>query len=266
MSLFVKLRDFLTDPRLEGVDVDSDELLQVHRKILMEKRMMEEVFSEFYSACIDLDTKYFQGEGDRVEIGAGVSFFKEKYPEIIATDIKEAENLDRVIDALDMDFDDASVRGIYGINCFHHFPDPEKYFAELDRVLVPGGGCVLIEPYHGPLASYFYKKLFNTETFDKQQKEWTDPENMVMSGANQALSYIVFKRDVEKFQRQFPQLEICYQKPLNNYVRYLLSGGLNFRSLLPGWSSPLLKGLEFVLRPVNRLIALHHIVVIKKKA
>lgn len=265
MSLFIKLRDFLTDPRLKGVDVDSDDLLKVHRTILFEKKMMREVFEDFYSTCINLDAKYFTGEGEKVEIGAGVSFFKDAFPEILSTDIKQAENLDKVIDALDMDFEDGTIRGIYGINCFHHFPDPEKYFKELDRVLVKGGGCVLIEPYFGAVSSYFYKKLFATETFDKTQKQWKDEENLVMSGANQALSYIVFNRDKGKFNELFPGLEIVYQRPMRNYLRYLISGGLNFRSLLPGWLSPLIKLVEFVLRPLNKIIALHHIIVIRKR-
>ncbi len=264
MSIFIRIRDFLTDPRLKGIDVDSDELLSVHRRILYEKKMMREVFEDFYNKCIKLDKKYFSGKGLKVEIGAGVSFFKEKYPEILSTDIKQAPHLDKVIDALDMDFQNSSVRAMYGINCFHHFPNPEKFFSELIRVLENGGGCILIEPYYDFVASRFYKKIFNTETFNKTQQQWKDTENLVMSGANQALSYIVFKRDKEKFNSLFPELEIVYHKPLNNYIRYLLSGGLNFRSLLPGYCSPFLKCIEFVLSPIRKVFALHHIIVIRK--
>jgi SAM-dependent methyltransferase len=258
------MRNFLKDPRLEGVDVDSDDLLNIHHQILLEKRMMHDVFSEFYQTCIKLDNKYFSGNGLRVEIGAGVSFFKKQHPEIISTDIKAAENLDKVINALDMDFEDLSVRAIYGINCFHHFPDPDKFFQELNRVLVKGGGCVLIEPYYGFLGKRFFKKLFDTETFDMSQKDWKNPENQVMTGANQALSYVVFKRDYEKFAAMYPSLSIVYHSPIKNYPRYLLSGGLNFRSLLPGWTSPALKIFEFCISPLKRLFGLHHVIVIRK--
>jgi SAM-dependent methyltransferase len=264
MGMIILIRNFLQDPRLKGVDVDSDVFLKIHHQILNEKRMMHDVFSEFYQACINLDKKYFSGEGQCVEIGAGVSFFKKQHPEIISTDIKEAENLDRVIDALDMDFEDHSIRAIYGINCFHHFPDPDKFFRELNRVLVKGGGCVLIEPYYGFLAKHFYKQLFDTETFNVSQQDWRNPDNQVMTGANQALSYIVFKRDYKIFVLKYPGLEIVYHKPLGNYIRYLLSGGLNFRSLLPGWSSPVLKFFEFCISPLNRYFGLHHVIVIRK--
>jgi hypothetical protein len=87
-----------------------------------------------------------------------------------------------------------------------------------------------------------------------------------MSGANQALSYIVFVRDRAKLLALHPQLEIVEHRPLNNYLRYLLCGGLNFRSLLPGFTAPLIKGVEWLLTPFNRIFALHHIIVIRKKS
>ena len=265
MGLFTTLRNLVQDPRLKGLDPDSDELLVVHSRILYEKPMMRQVFGEFYDACLNLDKKYFSGTGDRIEIGAGVSFFKKQYPEIVATDIKKADNLDMVVNALDMPFAANTIRAIYGINCFHHFPDPEKFFNELSRVLVKGGGCVLIEPYYGVVAKRFYKGIFDSEGFDATQPGWRNDSLGYMMGANQALSYIVFVRDRAKFEAKFPDLEIVLHRPLNNYMRYLLSGGLNFRQLLPSPFSPLIKLVETLLIPVRSVVALHHVIVIRKR-
>ncbi|UPT67741.1 MAG: hypothetical protein M0D57_03470 [Sphingobacteriales bacterium JAD_PAG50586_3] len=80
MSVFIKLRNYLREPRLEGIDPDSDELLVLHSKVLYEKPMMRNVFAEFYDTCINLDTKHFNGIGKRVEIGAGVSFLRRSTP------------------------------------------------------------------------------------------------------------------------------------------------------------------------------------------
>jgi SAM-dependent methyltransferase len=266
MSFFKKIRTYLQEPRLIGVNPDSEEMLAIHSKVLYEKPMMRDVFSEFYDTCINLDKKYFgNSKAKRVEIGAGVSFFKKKYPEIISTDIKKADNLDMVVDAQNMPFENNSVRAIYGINCFHHFPNPNLFFKELERVLEKGCGCVLIDPYYGFVAKRFYKKIFDTEIFDQTQKEWVNESLGFMNGANQALSYIVFKRDKNKFEQMYPNLEIVIQKPMNNYLRYLLSGGLNFRQLLPPFFSPIIKFFEFILIPFNSIFALHHIIVIRKK-
>ena len=170
-----------------------------------------------------------------------------------------------VVDAQNMPFEQNSVRAIYGINCFHHFPNPDLFFNELDRVLVKGCGCVLIDPYYGTIAKRFYKKIFDTETFDMTQKEWVNESLGFMNGANQALSYIVFIRDKKKFEERYPNLEIIVQRTLNNYMRYALSGGLNFRQILPSFFSPVIKFFEFIFMPFNSVFALHHIIVIRKK-
>jgi SAM-dependent methyltransferase len=264
MSFLKRIIKSLADPRLKGIDVDSDELVKVHRKIMLEKPLMNKVFKEFYDECRNFDDKYFKGEGARIELGAGVSFFKEVYPDIVSTDIKKAENLDRVLDAQKMDLKDNSVRAFYGLNCFHHFPEPRKFFDELDRTLVNGGGCVLIEPYFGPIAAKMYTNLFDTEIFDKSQKEW-ESDSGYMQGANQALSYIVFIRDRGIFEKEFPNLEIVETKVMNNYLKYLVSGGLNFRALLPNFMSPVISLFELLLRPFNKILGLHYAVVIRKR-
>lgn len=125
--------------------------------------------------------------------------------------------------------------------------------------------CVLIDPYYGFTASRFYKKIFNSEVFDMDQKEWVNESLGFMNGANQALSYIVFQRDKKKWESMYPNLEIVLQKPLNNYLQYLFAGGLNFRQLLPSFFSPIIKFFEFIFIPIRSIFALHHIIVIRKK-
>ncbi|MNL37793.1 Methyltransferase domain protein [compost metagenome] len=190
---------------------------------------------------------------------------RDTYPQVLATDIVSAPYLDQVINAQDMALDDASVSVYYGQNCFHHFPEPDLFFNEVKRTLTPGGGVILIEPYYGPLASVLYKRMFKSEGFDKAFESWNTPATGPMNGANQALSYLVFIRDREEFERKHPELEIVHHEVCNNYLRYLISGGLNFRQLLPNYCIPFIKLLEKVMQPLNRLFGLHHILVIRKK-
>ena len=107
--------------------------------------------------------------------------------------------------------------------------------------------------------------MFETESFDKNQKDWNYISNGPMMGANQALSYVVFFRDLNEFLSKNPNLEIVHTTILNNYLRYLFSGGLNFKQLVPSWFEKPIKLMEFLLRPINKIFALHHIVVIRKK-
>lgn len=258
------LLNWLRDPLLDGMNVDDDARLALHRNMLEKKRMLRDVFTDFHHMFRNLELKYLGGEGLCVELGSGVAPMRDTYPEVLATDIVAAPHLDFVVDAQAMDFDDGSVRVIYGQNCFHHFPHPDRFFDELERVLVPGGGVILLEPYYGPVASFLYKRLFRTEGFDKSYPSWDTPQAGPMNGANQALSYIVFVRDSQIYKARYPKLEIVHMEVAGSYLKYLLSGGLNFRQLLPNPCAPLVGILEKLLLPFRRLLALHHVVVIRK--
>ena len=259
-----RLLDLLHDPLLDGMDVDGENRLKLHRKMLEKKRMLRDVFTEFHHLFRRLDRKFFSGNGIEVELGAGVSPMRDSYAEVLATDIVYAPDLDRVINAEAMDFADNSVRAIYGQNCFHHFPHPDQFLRELDRVLVQGGGAILLEPYYGPFATFLFKRLFRTEGFDKAYPSWETPAAGPMNGANQALSYIVFIRDRAQFELKHPTLKIVHQQLAGNYLKYLISGGLNFRQLLPDSFTGFVGWLEKLISPFNRWFALHHVIVIRK--
>lgn len=259
------LLDWLRDPSVREVDVDGADRLTLHARMLARKRMLREVFQEFHHLFDRLDKQWLAGQGSRIELGAGVAPMKDSYPDVISTDVVPGPNLDRVLNAQEMDLPERSVRVFFGQNCFHHFPDPDAFFRELERVLVPGGGAILLEPYHGPAASFLFKRLFHTEGFDMQAPDWQTPVTGPMNGANQALSYVVFVRDRAEFRRRHPQLEIVHRAPVGNYMKYLLSGGLNFRQLLPDFMSPVVGMAQWVLSPVRRWLGLHHVIVIRKR-
>lgn len=261
-----RLFDILRDPLLDGMDVDAESRLQLHLKMLKRKRMLREVFTEFHCLFRKLDRQFLSGNGVEVELGSGVAPMRDSYPGVLATDIVYAPHLDRVLNAEAMDLPDKSVRTIYAQNCFHHFPHPDLFFRELDRVLVPGGGAILLEPYYGPFATFLYKRLFRTEGFDKTYPSWETPLTGPMNGANQALSYLVFIRDRKEFERKHPSLKMVHHEVVGNYLKYLLSGGLNFRQLLPDSLTGFVGVLEKLMSPFNRWIALHHVVVIRKVA
>ncbi len=260
------LAELLREPQLAAVDIDGEDRITVHREILERKPLMKQVCRELYGHCARLDEKHFEGDGARIELGAGVSLLKEFFPDVLVSDVVPAPHLDIVLDAQDMrEIADSSVRAFYGIHCFHHFPAPRLFFKELERTIVPGGGCVLIEPYFGAVAKIIYPKLFASEDFDMNQPEWEGGQSGAMNDANQALSYVVFFRDRAKFLSEFPSLSIAEAFPLTNYLRYMLSGGLNFRQVVPDLFAPLLRGLETGLSPLARFLALHHVIVLKKQ-
>ncbi len=258
------LADILRDPSVEAIDVDGVDRLAIHGRMLARKPILRAVFAEFHHLFDRLDKKWLTGSGPRIEIGAGVSPIRDTYPDVLATDIVPSARLDRVLDAQEMALADGSVRAVFGQNCFHHFPHPDRFFRELERVLSPGGGAILLEPYHGPFASFLFKRMFRTEGYDKAYPSWETPATGPMNGANQALSYIVFSRDRHMFESSYPGLKIVHQEPCSNYLKYLVSGGLNFRQLCPDWMAPAIGALQWAMSPLDRWLALHHVVVLRK--
>jgi SAM-dependent methyltransferase len=260
------LQRLLCLPELRNVNIDGSNRLTVHASILARKPMLARVFEECHEVMLDIDRcRFGNTPGLRVELGAGVAPIKLTRADVLATDVIPSPSLDGVLDAEHLDLPDASVRTLFGQNCFHHFRNPHQFLLEAERVVVPGGGVVLIEPYFGPVACLVYKRLFASERFDKAMLGWQTNATGPMWGANQALSYVVFKRDRSVFVREFPRLELVEMFPLTNYLRYLLSGGLNFRQLVPTSSERSIRTVETLLRPARRLLALHHVIVLRRR-
>lgn len=261
----MNVRGWLLEPEVRLCAVDGPERLTAHRAVLARKRMIREVFREFHNTFAALDARFLRGEGATIELGAGVYPVRESLQGVMATDVMDAPHLDRTLDACDLDLPDASVHAFYLQNVFHHFPRPRDFFRELERTLVPGGGAIFIEPADGPVASLLYPRLFSSEGFDKNAPAWESRVEGPMSGANQALCHLVFDRDFQCFQAEFPSLEVVHRDVLGNYMRYLVSGGLNFRALLPDRASGVLRRLETWLWPMRGVTGLHRVIVLRKR-
>jgi len=112
----------------------------------------------------------------------------------------------------------------------------------------------MIEPWHTPWANFVYNILHH-EPFDPGAVAWQLTSKGPLTTANDALPWIIFGRDRVKFEAEFPEWRIKKVQLLMPF-RYLVSGGVSLRQLMPNWSYPLWKVLESVLTPVNRLLAM----------
>jgi SAM-dependent methyltransferase len=264
--LIGRIREWLLDPDVAAAEVDGLDHAMANRSVLIRKPLVGKLFQRFYRQCRDFDRRYFgAAQGSRLEIGSGSSRFGETFSDVITSDVQMLPWLDIVLDARQMPFPDGSLRAIYGINVFHHLSDPRRFLREMIRVISPGGGLVLIEPYHGPLARVLFRRLHSSEGFEPDVKTWDMSDSIgPMSGANQALSYVVFTRDRATFLREFPELELVKDYP-HTHVWYLASGGVNFRQLVPDSFVGVLSAMERLLSPFDKWIALQHTIVLRKR-
>jgi SAM-dependent methyltransferase len=151
------------------------------------------------------------------------------------------------MDGHQLPFAAQSVRAIVMTNVLHHLPQPRRFFAEAARCMHPGGRMLMIEPWVTPWSTLIYSRLHH-EPFVPQATEWDFPPNGPLSGANGALPWILFVRDREQFRREFPMWHIVQIRPIMPF-RYLVSGGVSMRSLMPGWASGGWRTLERWLEP-----------------
>ena len=124
-----------------------------------------------------------------------------------------------------------SLRALFLTHVFHHIPDVERFLREAERVLVPGGVIAMIEVPHTPLARFFFRH-FHPEPYDDRAATWAFDQSDAMLDSNQALSWIVFFRDRERFERLFPGLGVDPPGFLP-WLGYLVSGGVTRRNLVP---------------------------------
>jgi SAM-dependent methyltransferase len=241
-------------------DIDDPERTIEHGEIIKSKlflrKMYEYWYAEFKNSWPDIENKKV------LEIGSGGGFLKDVIPSIITSDIMPLKIVDKVFSAEDMPFADKELNGICMLNVFHHIPTPENFLSEAQRVLKQGGKIILIEPANSLWGRFIYRN-FHHEPFEPKGG-WTIESTGPLSGANGALPWIIFERDREKFLEKFPNLKIesiKYHTPF----RYLLSGGVSRKSLLPVWLFNTATIFEKLLSPFSKQLGMFVTIEITKK-
>lgn len=193
------------------------------------KRFYLEVYREY------LRTQELCPSGGRsLEIGSGAGFAKQVLPELITSDIVPYPGVDLVLDGTSLPYPDGSLRFICMTNVFHHIPDVSAFLREAERCLVPGGRLLIVDQHVG-LLSWPILRYLHHEPFAPTATEWKFQSQGPLSGANGALAWIVFRRDLRLFQRRFPALRLIRYQP-HTPLLYWLCGGLKSWSLVPTWA------------------------------
>jgi SAM-dependent methyltransferase len=176
----------------------------------------EDIYRELMAAC---DSR----RGPIIEIGAGSGVSKEWLTEVITTDVVTGDGIDEYLDATKMPYADDSIGGFILKDSLHHIPDVLLFFNEAKRCLVPGGKIMISDPYWGPLSSFIYR-YFHPEPFNPKSTSWSFSSDSPWD-SNQALLWILFRRDRAQFEIKLPESTIVEHGPRIG-ASYLLSGGV----------------------------------------
>lgn len=242
------LTRILAHPATRGLDLDDPETTALRRELVLNKPFLRAVYEEWYDLIVD---RLPDVQGEVLELGSGGGFLGSHVPQIVTSDVFPVPGVDRVVDARSLPYEDGTLRAIVMTNVLHHIPDAESFFTEAQRTLVLRGRIVMIEPWNTSWSRYVHEKWHN-EPFRPDSETWSFPETGPLSGANAALPWMVFERDLERFEHEWPHLRLVEAIPFMA-LRYLASGGVSLRSLQPGWSYGGWKWLERALGLEQRM-------------
>lgn len=254
---------FLQLPYMSTVkNVDDPKVTILRRKIIEEKVFLKNLYTDFYKVFKN-SLRGLSKKRKLVELGSGGGFLKKIITDVITSDVIKLPDVDLNFSATRMPFKNESVDRFFMLNVLHHIHDNRLFFKEVDRCLKKGGKLIAIEPAN-TLWGRFYYQHFHHEDFNSQLG-WMLKSYGPLSDANNALPWIIFVRDRKKFEKMFPNLKIT-KIVAHTPIRFIISGGVSYRQLLPSWMYPVVKGLEECLTPLHKYMGMFYTIEIEKRA
>lgn len=253
------LKALLAEQLTRGLDINDPQTTDLRRRLISEKTFLRLIYDEWYKSVAE---ELPSGPGPVLEIGSGAGFMSDYVPGLVTSEMFPCQRIRVVLNAMEMPFANDALRAIVMTGVLHHIPDVRRFFSESTRCLRPGGSIVMIEPWATPWSRQIYTRLHH-EPFDPNAREWSFAPTGPLSAANSALPWILFERDRAQFAHEFPSWRLQSIKPMMPF-RYLLSGGVSQRSLMPGWSFRTWCFLERLLQPwMNSWAMFARIVLVK---
>lgn len=255
------LKRLLSHPLLRGLDLDDPNTTKIRREVIATNPFLSQIYAEWYNL---LKASLPAGPGRVLELGSGPGFLFQYIPELITSETFFVDMVHIILDGQQLPFEHAALKGIVMTNVLHHIPSPSQFFTEAARVIRPGGVISMIEPWN-TLWSWLIFKHLHHEPFDDQTQEWEIRSTGPLSGANGALPWILFHRNRQRFEQNFPTWHVERTTPFMP-LAYLISGGVSMRPLMPGWSYPIVHRFERALRPILPYTAMFsHILLVRQQ-
>jgi SAM-dependent methyltransferase len=239
------LKSIATHPLTRGMDLDSPETTGLRMRIIQEKPFLRKFYHQSY---LDIRNSLpVEVKGPVLELGSGGGFLKDYIPDLMTSEILPIPGVDILLDGQRLPFKRGCLRGIVMLDVFHHLPNVKSFLTAAANCVKPGGAIVMMEPWNSAWSRLIFRHLHH-EPFLPDAPDWHFSNGGPLSISNQALPWIVFERDRRKFDRRCPQWQLQAIK-LNYPFCYLLSGGLAYRSFMPGFLFEFWRSVENILTP-----------------
>ena len=253
------LRSILAHPLTRGRSIDDPVTTDLRRSIITSKPFLRAIYEDWYQSIV---ARIPDSTGAVLELGSGAGFFQQFVPDVITSEVFECAGVQLVADAQNLPFSEGELRAIVMTDVLHHIPNVAAFFREATRCLRSGGAVIMVEPWVSPWSNLIYTHLHH-EPFEPEVEQWDFPAKGPLSDANGALPWIVFDRDRKRFEEEFPHLKIKEVRPMMPF-RYLVSGGVSMRALMPGWTTPLWRTIERACEPQMKRLAMFSLISLRR--
>ncbi|GAB4497305.1 MAG: hypothetical protein OHK003_05390 [Anaerolineales bacterium] len=245
-----------------GINLHRD-LIDKNHELWNRKPLLRTVYMELYRA---MDQSRSRIEGKTVELGSGMGSIREVIPDCIRTDLFPYPWLDQIENAYQLSFEDSSVANLLMVDVFHHLRYPGTALKEFQRVLMPGGRLIMMEPAISVLGHLVYGLLHVEPVGWRSEIKWFAPEGWQSSNmdyyASQGNATRIFVHG--KFADRLEGWNVVTAKRMAA-LAYAASGGYSGPQLYPTAAYPLVKSLEKLLQLFPALFATRLMVVLEKK-
>ena len=245
----------------KSTGLDCPETTLRRRQIIERKVFLKKFYNECYLKIANSLPAAI--EGPILELGSGAGFLKEYIPRLLTSEIIPISTVDIILDGTRLPFADDTLSGIVMMDVLHHIPDPACFFSNAAACIKPGGLIIMIEPWSTPWSRFVYRHLHH-EPFDPDAKDWEMPAGGPLSRANSALPWIIFQRDRQKFEHEFPQFQL-QEIFLSFPICYLFSGGFATNASLPGKMYNTVRKIENMAQPWMNWLAMFAKIILKRK-
>lgn len=235
--------------------------LQYYQAVWNNKPVLRTVYANFYDRIVGHCL-----EGSTLEIGSGVGSLRQRFSDIVSSDIQYAPWLDVVADAQRLPFCKNSFNNIVMVDVLHHIEHTTEFFKESSRLLKTGGRIVAVEPAITPLSWLFYKFLHVEPVLLSANPLTTGTPNPSKNPyhSNQAIPTLIVTSYKERFQKLFPELmikDVVWFSP----VSYPLSGGFKSWSLMtPAGIKRLIRFEAMIERLLGHFLGFRLLIVFEK--
>ncbi len=227
------------------------------------KPLLRAVYHNFYAA-IKAALRHDLA-APTLELGSGIGAIKEQIPQCVTSDIFPNPWLDRVENAYELTFGDASLANLILFDVWHHLRYPGLALQEAHRVLKPGGRLVVFDPAMGLLGRIVYGMLHPEPLGFDREPQWFPPAeaaDLHTYYAAQGNAWRMF------YQKKSPLPTDRWQEvsvATRSALSYIASGGFSGPQLYPSSAYNFVRRCESLLDRFPLLFATRMLVVLEKR-